>query len=376
MKEFLSKVVPPLVSWRIALFLIGAVTWVAFPAIHHADRFSPSQSIPSLNATADMDGEHYLEIAELGYKVPHYSAVTGVDEPSNTAFFPLFPMVLKVLGYLGINSLIASLLMNFGLTAGCCWFIWGMSRSLGLGSPSRASLALLAFPASLFLGQVYTEALFCFLTFGAFWAQTKNRPWLAGAFLAAATATRVTGIIAAGFVVIGFLMKRQWKQAAVSGIMSFIGIGLWALYLKLALGDALLFVHIHDTYWASEKLSFNVFQTLHVWELQGISYWKSAMWFEFGKWALNVGTLFLTVVAALGKWKRLPYHFTGYALAIALTHILLGTTNSLFRYSLVIFPAYLAIGAWKRPAYLAYLIAGAMLVGFLTYLFSTFLFIG
>jgi len=133
------------------------------------------------------DGLWFLRIADGGY---------GADDGS-AAFFPLFPLAVRVLSFvLGGHPLAAGLLLsNLAFLGALIALYFLTARELSVPAARTTVLLLAVFPTSFFFLAPMSESLFLLLAVLSF-AAARRRWWLpAGAFGALAAATRVVGIV-------------------------------------------------------------------------------------------------------------------------------------------------------------------------------------
>ena len=165
----------------------------------------PDRAEPTLNAHVAFDSEYYVSIAVVGYddpEVPQYDGPDG-DVPLNYAFMPAYPLTMRVvaapLGWLGMEpipaAVVAGVAVSLVATLVAMLALYSLARRhLGEGGALRAAFYLLIFPSGFFLAQVYTEALFLALSFGALALVADRRPLLAGLVAIVAVLTRPVGI--------------------------------------------------------------------------------------------------------------------------------------------------------------------------------------
>jgi len=201
---------------------------------------------------ARWDSGFYLDIAGEGYS---YSA-TGL---SNLAFFPLYPLLLRIfslgtknpelLTVLGIVISNAAALTAFILLYRLV--LLDEKRDIG-----RRTIWLLAFfPTSFFLSVVYTEGLFLMLTVAAFYAARRHR-WLAAGLLGTLSAvTRTVGVfLIAPLAYEWWVQKPRRWQALASLALVPLGLGLYMLYLDNRFGDPLIFSKAHGGWGRTSSL--------------------------------------------------------------------------------------------------------------------------
>jgi len=131
---------------------------------------------------------HYVPIARLGYP-----AADGTL-PIDTAFFPLFPLLIRALTPLLGSEHIAGMCISNVCSLGAAYVLASLHPGDSRDLDRRIVILFLAAPAANFLSYTYTEGLFALLLAGAMWMLYRQH--LVGAALlgALATGTRTTGI--------------------------------------------------------------------------------------------------------------------------------------------------------------------------------------
>jgi mannosyltransferase PIG-V len=189
-----------------------------------------------LSYWAHWDGAWYVVIATKGY---------GYLQPMSTAFFPLFPMLLRAGTALGGSPAIWGVLISLVATLFAMYFLYGIAEKLrGVEVARIAVLTFAFFPTAFFLNAAYTEALFAAFATGSFWAAYVRRNLLLGGILGAlASATRNFGVFL--LIPLGYEWLRNRRQFGWRGLW---GIGLvpagllaYMTFLWAKFGDPLLF---------------------------------------------------------------------------------------------------------------------------------------
>jgi hypothetical protein len=183
---------------------MGAVATLGFGPVRHA--LNPPGITRGFGALGDLiaapaarwDAAWYLVIAHYGYR-PEFGAMTA----SRTAFFPLYPLGVRLLSSFSLAPVVAGVLLSVAaLAAG----LYGLHRlmdseavRLGLGEggeSARLVVLLMAFaPMAFYFSAVYSESLYFALSVGVFLCARRGQ-WAKAAGLAAlAGATRSTGIV-------------------------------------------------------------------------------------------------------------------------------------------------------------------------------------
>src|SRR4029453_505014 len=145
----------------------------------------------TLNIWAHWDGAWYSQIAAEGYHTV-----------ASTAFFPLYPLLMRSFAELFGGPLSLPALSVWGVLLSLLalpfafYFVYKIAESgWGERTARTAVLSLAVFPTSFFFNAVYTESLFLALSAGSIWALRVRRDLLLACALATfATATRNVGI--------------------------------------------------------------------------------------------------------------------------------------------------------------------------------------
>lgn len=203
-------------TWRIALLVVVIFTAVLVPRGPASPvTFSSFGDLVRERAIwgwTHWDGDWYADIAAQGYW-----------RDFNTAFYPLYPHLMRWLGFvmtLGHTSVdvfkFAGLLISSGAAMAVCILLYKLARLEYDEQIARTSVAyLLAFPTAFFLAAVYTEALFMALAIGAFYTARTNR-WLAALILASlAVLTKNQGILVAVALLVEYGQQRKWDWRRV-----------------------------------------------------------------------------------------------------------------------------------------------------------------
>jgi hypothetical protein len=331
------------------------------------------------------DAIHYLAIARHGYD----AAGTG-----SRAFFPLYPELLRILGYVVGSDVIAGVAISL-ISFGAALVLLHRLTELELGPRAAdATVLLLAFaPLSFYFSAVYTESLFLLLSVGTIYAARRERWFVACALAGLATLTRTTGI---ALIVPLVMMRRPWRGLAWrrSG---------WLALVPAPLAAYLGWLALTGHSWLAPFQSEAVWHRVTVGPLGGIldagvAAFSSAARIlagtkavyhptRFGPLTPDAESIFLLLVAfaafcvLVRCWRRLPRTYGAYAaitLMICLSSPQAGQpVVSLDRYVLTIFPLWMAAGAWiaERRLQKPVVILGSVALVFYTFWFSRYAFI-
>ena len=145
-----------------------------------------------LDFLAEWDSVHYIHIAQHGY-----------TDQTLTAFFPLYPLMIRLFMFVIHSPLLSSLTVSWLSLVGALYFYIKIIKLLFGKSPitiARSVMLFLFFPTGIFLAVAYTEAPFAFLALGAIYFAITDRSFKAGGLTALATATHPDGVLIAVLV--------------------------------------------------------------------------------------------------------------------------------------------------------------------------------
>ncbi|BAY44800.1 hypothetical protein SAMD00079811_24020 [Scytonema sp. HK-05] len=184
------------------------------------------------------DSENYRTIATAGYEFVN-------DGKSHTlAFFPLFPLIIRVLMNLGLPFEVAGTLINNLAFFAALYFLYFWVKEQYGESAAQWTTAVVAWcPLSIFAAVIYTEGLYLFLSTAALRAFDKQQYGWTAFWGAIATATRPTGIALIGAFAIAAWKQRRPPIAYLASFATAGGILLFSIYCAIQFGDPLGFIH-------------------------------------------------------------------------------------------------------------------------------------
>jgi hypothetical protein len=313
----------------------------------------PYLAEPTLNTHVAFDSEYYLSIAVVGYDdpdVPQYQAPGGEEVPLNYAFLPAYPFTMRVvaapLGWLGVEPIAAatvagvavSLLATLGAMLALYWLA---RRHLTEGSAMRAAFFLLIFPSGFFLAQVYTEALFLAVSFGALALIADRRPLLAGLLAIVAVLTRPVGIalvlpIGIGLTEAILRWRRSkesvppWHELAAWGIAAVAPVLTYLAWSSSAMGRT--FETVQREYFGRGLLNLEA-----AWEgwTRAIAGFADALPETRFYYGLEVAAVVLAVVACAWAFRRWPAASL-FGLAVLFISLSSGEPQGMIRYALAV----------------------------------------
>ena len=305
------------------------------------------------------DAVHYLDIATQGYQ--------GTD----MAFFPLYPLLIRLVGALAGNHLIAGLLIsNASFFLGLLYLYKLLEHEYDRAVARRAIFYVSIFPTAVYFTAVYTESLFFMLTVASFYYMREHKWWIAGFVGFLAALTRVEGVL----LLVPFLMewsavrespKKSDRYGVYAAALIPLGLAAYMAYLWVLRADPLYFSHVQ----------------IH-WNRQLAPPWVSVI-NAFAKLAhgggasvahesLEVGFTLLMIGVLLAGWHSLRPSYIAYMALSILVPMSTSNLMSMPRFALVLFPMFAILARWgERPWVNNVILAFSLpLLGLFTVLFA------
>ena len=323
-------------------------------------------SIPILAVWGRWDAVHYIDIASTGYY--------GTD----MAFFPLYPLLISLLGMLTGSHLVAGLVIsNAALFIGLIFFYKLVEHQYNRHVAHRAVFYISIFPTAIFFSAIYTESLFLALTVASFYFIREHKWWLAGIIGFFAALTRVEGVLLVVPMAIEWLRSPGARQAfqypleqlvrPLAG-MALIPLGLlsYMSYLWILTGDPLYFSHVQTNWhrhlappWVSLRNSFTLLGNAHN---------GNAVANQF----LELFFTVMMIVLLIAAFRRLSPTYWSYMALSILVPMSTSSLMSMPRFALVLFPMFVVMGLWgSRPSVNNAIVAFSLpLLGLFTVLFA------
>jgi hypothetical protein len=283
------------------------------------------------------------------------------EGPSNVVFFPLYPLLIKSVGYIcPLDPKYIGILLSHA----CLWvsvFLFdAVYKDKDRAIRNTALLLLLFNPCRIFYSAVYSESLFLMLLLKTHLFENKNQIGRVGLSTALLVLTRINGI----FVFVVFLpdlwrkIKEPWKLLRAYWPLVLPALALLGMlsYHQFALGDFFAFTKAQATGWG-RTLVFPL-ATLD----RGMGPDETMNFFR----ALHHGALIVLGASIYFGWK-LKYHrgWLAFMVCCALLALSSGRTEAFARFVSVLFPLYMimAEALKERPLLTRALLVAQVFMG-------------
>lgn len=362
-KKIFGKVLGYFFGWRIILFIAGFIATILiknfgnrFP---YVDRVLTPTNLPSwIWGFGNFDGVHYLRIAQNGY-----------DAQYSQAFFPLYPILVKILNFFPKENLDTNLYTDpsyfyTGLILSSLFFIAALyflirlwKEEYGFQKAWISVLILLSLPTAFYFGSIYPESLFLLLAVLTFWFVKKDKYIFAGIAAALASATKIQGAILFVFLAVELwkkykenilkLPKSFWKNFA-GLIISPLGLIGYMVYLYKTFGNPIYFLTAQPAFGAERS-------SLPFVTLPQVMYRYIKMLFSLDPASLSFANTFIefatVAILAVGfiySFRKIKFSYWIFVLISVILPTMTGTFSSMPRYALLAFPLLPAFAGWDK----------------------------
>jgi Mannosyltransferase (PIG-V) len=309
-------------------FWLAAIVALLWTPLHdniaHFPADGPHLSL-IFNTFAQWDSGWFIRIADHGY-----------DVEQSSAFFPLYPLVVRGVAEVVRSTVIAGVLVSVVAAGVAAIAVFRIARRfVGEAVASDSVLFLALFPFAFVFTAVYSDALFLALASWSFLAALRRQAILASLLGGLAVATRPLGLALLPALLVLLWPKDRTLRSALQPLALVLlpaALGAYVLYLHYHFHDAGAFYHSQSVFWLRETPPLGPLQgawdALHTAEqgaanlvrhLPGDAGYPSGFDKSHQRSAWNVLQLLLLLCAAgltWVAWKRLGVAFGLYSVAV------------------------------------------------------------
>lgn len=372
----------PFLISRLVLLLVGVVTvYYVEPLVNSKQPIVLDPAHAHFPAIlwwmwSNFDSGFYMDIAQHGY----WGAET-LHGQSNWAFFPLYPILIRLVAFPFTSHhsayLFAGLIVtNVAAIFAIFYFYKLTAHELNSHIASRAVMYLAFFPMSFFLSTVYPEALFLALSLACVYYARKRTWWLAGLIGGLASLTRPQGLLLLAVVGWEFwqvmadwqipLRGKQQDFAAFSqewlrsrflglwmalrtrpfwlGVLALLqiplGLALFCIYGKWKVGTFLPFEEVEKYGWGRNFI--NPVSSLY----NILTQPRPANPYDWTFYGLNVVVILAFLLVLIPIFRKLPAIYGIFALVFVIMPLCTTSIQSSARFYMEVFPVYMLLALW------------------------------
>jgi len=331
----------------LVVFAISRITVFAIAELG-ATFVGVRQTVPGHNAGlldvwTRWDGVHYLAIAREGYR------------GSNLAFFPLYPVAIRLVqGAVGNPILAAVAISNLSLLIGLEYVRRLIAERFDDAVAARTLMYLVSFPTAIFFSAAYSESLFFALSAATFFYLRRSNWLLAGCLGGLTALTRGEGVLLlVPYAIEADAHRRLLGRAggsldilrgapAIGAAMIVFGLLTFMVLSALLSGDPLHFVHVQAHWnrhpaWPWASISRN-------WHEVVTSRDQATVIVQ----AIELAFAALAIALFVAGIRLLPRSMSAYTALSLLMPLFSGSLMSTQRFVLVLFPLFAVLGVYGR----------------------------
>ncbi len=279
----------------------------------------------------NFDGVHYLRIAQDGYAYQF-----------TQAFFPLYPILIKIVSFITFgNFLIAALLIsNLAFLVGMFLFYKLVKKNFDEKTAFWSCLFLLVFPTSFYFGAVYTEGIFFLMIVTTFYLLEEKKILLASIIGSFASATRLVGVFLAPALV------SKWNIKSILPLLIVpLGLVAYMIYLAVEFNNPFYFLTAQSI-WGQERSTTEIVLLPQVfWRYVKIIFTTQGL--PLFNALLELSSVIIAISLLILGTKKIKKEWLIFSWLAILTPTLTGTLASMPRYILVAFPIYIVLAQIK-----------------------------
>lgn len=269
-----------------------------------------------LDFMAEWDSLHYIHIAQHGY-----------TNSSLAAFFPLYPLMIRLAMFVFGSPLISALLISWLALIGAVYYYLRILTEFFKNDSTKAVMGVLLFlffPTGIFLAAAYSEGLFALLSLAAIYYAFRRQYIVSGVLTGLATLSRPDGVfILLLIAAMLYELRAKLWQIGLSVLLGCSGIISYMIFLGIKLHNPLAFISAqkHHIRWLSDSFFHSFSNTLS---------------------AVSLILFVLAIIAVIYWWRR-RRSFALFGLLFVLLPILTANFNGYPRYLLIDFPLQLML---------------------------------
>lgn len=320
--------------WRIGLLLVTYLGSLALikSANGALGSIGPATSFDFWLSLAQWDGGHYFEIAKNGYL-----------SLQNYAFFPLYPILIRLFKFIFLNNLLLSglFISNISFLLFLSIFYKLLKEKFSAKIAYSTVITFITFPTTFFAVSYYSEGLFLLLIVCVFLFINRKNYLLGAVFAAFASLTRFVGIMLIVSLFYSYFAHLKFKLQNLNRqflhlFVAFLGIASYAVYLFAKLNDPFKFLSI-QSFWQRDVQDPISAIFGYIWPLITHQQRPFNDYFD-----LSVTLIFLALL--IYGIKKIPSSWWIFSMLAILIPASTGTLTSMPRYALASLGAFAVLG--------------------------------
>ncbi len=357
----MNKVVALFLIWFLVINFFGLVAnnRVNLKADTAFDWINPDftfqkQDWDLIDTHSRWDSYWFLDITQNGYYL------RGEHELANVAFFPLYPLLMGFTSLFFSDLVFSGWLVSSVFTLLAVIFLYKLVDEFHKDSdPILACFLLLIFPTAFFLNSIYSESTYLFFSILAFYYARKQNYLVSGVTGMLASLTRITGVLLFLPLLLEYFQNQKRKVADFKlGALLLVPLGttLFFLYHFFRFGDFFLYLKIEELWGRGFNFDMSKLSSL---TNPAIS-----------NYSLDSLFVVLGIVSTILVFLKVRKSYALYMASVLFVALSSGTTMSIGRYILLLFPIYILVASTKNNVVkYSWIFFSTLLLGLYTLLF-------
>jgi len=305
--------------------------------------FSGGYPIPTkyhlLSIWGMWDSNWYLRLAR-----DWYPATTDLTHQSNFGFFPIYPLLIRLLGSVIKDFYLSGLIVSNVLLITGAFFLYKLVRlNYNDETAMRSVKYLFLFPTAFIFSGIFSESLFLTLAIVCFYCAKRGKWLFSGVFGLFLSMTRVYGVLIIFPLLYEYAKANEFKPNRIKvDVLYFLlipaGLLIFFFYCHYLTGNFFAFFHVKCNGWG--HVLFNPLVNLK----NGLSGTRITYPSTFPYFSLY---LTITAIFALSFFiKRIGFSYWLFSMCLVFVPLASGSTGvfySMLRYILPAFPLYVLI---------------------------------
>ncbi len=329
-------------SSRLILTVVGVLARKLMRQTHMYP-FGGSTGNSWLDIWSAWDANFYYTIASTWYPANSEIAISQ----SVWAFFPLYPLLTRIVAAPTGNTYIAGLIVSNAAILIGAWFLYKLvEREKDRETARKATLFLFLFPTSYVFSCFMTEGLLITLTIGSWYFARKGNWLIAGILGMGSGMTKLVGLLIAPLLGLEYLRQKKWQLKNIRPNVLWIGLVPLGLVIFMVenyrlTGNPFMFSDI-QTLWSTEKV--NIIQPL-VFAFKKVLEWNNPP----ATLGLGYGAVMTVATTGMLIWGRrqIGNLLLLWSLAMIAVHLSISptVTYAMPRYLVFLFPMYFILAS-------------------------------
>lgn len=313
------------------------------------------------------DSGWYLSIAKNWY--PAYLKAGY----SNYGFFPLYPLLIRILGIIIGNNYISGIIISNICLIVACIFLYRLVKLYSNNDTALKSVKyLFLFPSAFILSGVFSESLFLVLLIMCFYYAKKEKWLLVGITGFFLSLTRSIGIFIIFPILYEYFKTKNFKLKNIRKDIFFLlliplGPFIFASYSYYLTGN--FFAHVYAKHTGWRLYLSNPFKVLYLSLFTNAITYTSRITLVFNAIFIIVATVILSLF-----YKKIGFSYWLLGMLFIFVPLMNGeaTMTGMTRFALIVFPFYILLAKLSKNHYInqALTIFLALLQGFLMVFWS------